>query len=81
MAERASRKPHRLRKTVKLMISAGAVGGAAYVGWKKYGQPEAPETPPWTSFEVQPSAASPSEAEETHTQVGETTDGGTDDLV
>jgi hypothetical protein len=78
MAERASRKPHRLRKTVRLMISAGAVGGAAYVGWKKYARPAPPETPPWTSFEVQPSADSPWEAEAKNTQAGATTEGGTD---
>jgi hypothetical protein len=81
MAERASRKPRRMRKTVTLVLWTGAVGGAAYVGWKKYGRPEPPATPPWTPFDVPPASDTPSEAEATNAQVGETTNGGTEDLA
>jgi hypothetical protein len=40
IAERLSRKRRNVRKTATITIGAGAVGGAAYAGWKLYGRPQ-----------------------------------------
>jgi hypothetical protein len=40
IAERVSRKRRNVRKTATISIGAGALGGAAYAGWKMYGRPE-----------------------------------------
>jgi uncharacterized membrane protein YebE (DUF533 family) len=44
IADGTSRK-RRTRKTATLAIGAGALGGAAYAGWKRYTRPQSPETP------------------------------------
>jgi hypothetical protein len=40
IAERLSRKRRNVRKTATVTIGVGAVGGAAYAGWKLYGRPQ-----------------------------------------
>lgn len=40
IAERVSRRRRNVRKAATITIGAGALGGAAYAGWKMYGRPQ-----------------------------------------
>ena len=45
IAERVSRNRRSVRETATITIGAGALGGAAYAGWKMYGRPEPSPAP------------------------------------
>jgi hypothetical protein len=56
IAERLSRKRRNVRKTATITIGAGALGGAAYAGWKLYGRPQPPAVSSPRSRAAQPPA-------------------------
>jgi hypothetical protein len=58
IVERLSRKRRNLRKTATITIGAGALGGAAYAGWKLYGRPRPATVPSPLSQAAQPPADS-----------------------
>jgi hypothetical protein len=82
-AQRATRKRRTLRKTATITIGAGALGGAAYAGWKMYGNPRS-QTPPSSSpSQVQPDNAPPAApaGDLDRSQAGGETDAEGDDVT
>ena len=56
IAERVSRRRRGVRKTATITIGAGALGGAAYAGWRMYGQPQPSTEQPPVSEPARPDA-------------------------
>jgi hypothetical protein len=71
MAARRPRRRNRVARTTTIVTGAGALGGAAYAGWRVYARPSLQVQEPMRSFEpvddVKPDEAAPPSTEETTT--------------